>query len=68
MKPCGSALLDAVPASIRKMQAAAMDFGIDAISTKTRWTLFTTAAPIFNDTAKMKRAAEAALLHTIKKL
>jgi hypothetical protein len=50
------------------MQAAAMDFGIDAISTKTRWTLFTTAAPIFNDTAKMKRAAEAALLHTIKKL
>jgi hypothetical protein len=55
-------------ASIRKMQAAAMDFGIDAISTKD-WVVntFTSQHQFFNDPAKMKRAAEAALLHTIKK-
>src|SRR5437762_9881514 len=34
MKPCGAALIDAVPASIRKMQAAAMDLGTDDIRTK----------------------------------
>jgi hypothetical protein len=32
MKPCGVAFMDAVLASIRKMQAIPMDFGIDAIS------------------------------------
>jgi hypothetical protein len=49
------------------MQAAAMDFGIDAISTKDWVDTFRYPAPNFNDLAKMKRAAEAALLHTIKK-
>jgi hypothetical protein len=34
MKPCGAASMDAVLASIRKMQATAMDFGIDAISAR----------------------------------
>jgi hypothetical protein len=34
MKPCGAALMDAALASIRKMQAAAMDFEIDAISAR----------------------------------
>jgi hypothetical protein len=34
MKPCGAALIDAVPASIRKMQPAATELGIDDISTK----------------------------------
>jgi len=35
MKPCGAALIDAVPVSIRKMQTAATELGIDDIRTKT---------------------------------
>jgi hypothetical protein len=35
IKPCGAALTDAAPASVRKMQAAATELGIDDIRTKT---------------------------------
>jgi hypothetical protein len=43
-KPCGAALIDAVPASIRKMQAAATELRIDNIRTKTRGIVFTIPA------------------------
>jgi len=49
MKPCGAALMDTVLAGIRKMQAAAMDFEIDAISAKDFVDTFHYPAPIFND-------------------
>jgi len=50
--------MDAVPASIRKMQAAATELRIDDISTKD---------PIFNDHAKAKRAADGGPLPRINK-
>jgi hypothetical protein len=36
MKPWGAALIDAVPASIRKMQAVTRDLRIEDIGAKTR--------------------------------
>jgi len=60
MKPCGAALIDAVPASIRKVQAAATELGIGDI----RRIVFT-IPPDFQSSAKAKRAAQRGPLRTI---
>src|SRR5437762_11629894 len=60
MKPCGPALMDAGPASIRKMQAAATKLGIDDIRTKDQ--ADSTIPPHFQrPSLEAKRAATAAL-------
>jgi hypothetical protein len=53
--------MDAVPASIRKMQGAATKLGIDDIRTKGPSGQFSLSRPIFKEHAKAKRTATAAL-------
>src|SRR2546430_17714448 len=62
MKPCGAALTDAVPASIRKMQAAAMHLGTDDIRTKDQADSFHYPGRF----STVKRAAHGGPLCTIK--
>src|SRR5215831_21343054 len=53
MKPCGAALVDAAPASIRKMQAAVTEDGTDDIRIK-RQDGIVSSSPEFTGNSKTK--------------
>ena len=61
MKPSAAALTDALPASIRKMQAAATELGINDIRTKDKADSFHYSAP-FSTTTRRRRGPPAAAL------
>ena len=61
MKPCGAALIDAGPASVRKMQAAVTELGMDDIRTKTSGIVSTIGADFSMTTPRRRGPLTAAL-------